>query len=94
MVNQEWRFPLLRGAALGFPFGTIGLPGIQGALFLDAAQAWEEEQRPEGVVGSFGLGLRSSLFGFLVLRLDLSRRTDFARVADRTEVDFFVGYNY
>jgi hypothetical protein len=94
LLNQEWRFPLLDGIVLGLPFGAIGLPGVQGALFLDAGQAWEEGQRVDDVLGSFGLGFRTNLAGFLVLRLDLAKRTDFTRVWPRTEVDFFVGYNY
>ncbi|NNF06468.1 MAG: hypothetical protein HKN21_06885, partial [Candidatus Eisenbacteria bacterium] len=94
LLNQEWRFPLLYGVALGLPFGTIGFPPIEGAIFLDAAQAWEEGEPPDSVDGSFGLGMRTNLGGFLVLRLDLSRRTDFERIQKNTEVDFFVGFNY
>jgi hypothetical protein len=94
LLNQEWRFPLLEGVALGLPIGVLTLPAVQGALFLDMGQAWEEGEVPEDVRGSFGLGFRSSLGGFLVLRLDVARLTDFNRVEPRTEVDFFVGFNY
>jgi hypothetical protein len=94
LLNQEWRFPLLEGVALGLPVGTVVLPPVQGALFLDAAQAWEEDEVPDTVEGSFGLGFRMSLGGFLVLRLDLARQTDFRSIDRDTKVDFFVGYNY
>jgi outer membrane protein assembly factor BamA len=94
LLNQEMRFPLLEGVAVGFPFGTIGLPSVQGALFLDAAQAWEEGESPDEVLGSFGLGLRTNLGGFLVLRLDFAKRTDFETIKPKTDVDFFVGFNY
>ena len=94
LLNQEWRFPLLDGILLGLPIGAVGLPPVQGAFFLDAAQAWEEGEQVDEVLGSFGLGLRTNIAGFLVLRLDLAKRTDFQRVRPRTEVDFFVGYNY
>jgi hypothetical protein len=94
LVNQEWRFPLLTGVALGLPVGVVQLPPVQGAFFLDAGQAWEEGQTPDRVLGSFGLGLRMSLGGFLVLRLDMAKRTDFETIDPETEVDFFVGYNY
>jgi outer membrane protein assembly factor BamA len=94
LLNQEWRFPLLEGVALGLPVGTVVFPPVQGALFLDAAQAWEEDEVPDTVEGSFGLGFRMSLGGFLVLRLDLARQTDFRSIDRDTKVDFFVGYNY
>ncbi len=94
LLNQEMRFPLLRGAVLGLPMGNLGLPPVQGAVFLDAGQAWEEGETPDTVRGSFGLGFRTNLFGIIVLRLDVSRLTDFKRVDPGTEVDFFVGYNY
>ena len=94
LLNQEMRFPLLEGVAVGFPFGTIGFPPVQGALFLDTGQAWEEGETPEEVLGSFGLGLRTNLGGFLVLRLDFAKRTDFETINKKTEVDFFVGFNY
>ena len=51
MVNQEWRFPLAHAIALAFPFGTMRFPGVQGAVFLDLAQVWREDQDPEGVWG-------------------------------------------
>ena len=85
---------VLTGAAFGLPVGTLGFPSVQGAVFLDVGQAWEEGRTPDRMLGSFGLGFRSNLGGFLVLRLDLSRRTDFNWVSDYTDVDFFVGFNY
>jgi len=94
LLNQEWRFPLLYGAALGLPIGTIGLPPVTGAFFLDAGQAWEEGEGLDRVAGSFGLGLRTNFGGLMVLRLDICRRTDFRRVFPDTEVDFFVGFDY
>jgi len=94
LLNQEWRFPLLYGASLGLPMGTIGLPPVEGALFVDAADAWDDGEGANDPTGSFGLGLRSNLGGFIVLRLDFSRRTDFKTVDSNTDVDFFVGFDY
>jgi outer membrane protein assembly factor BamA len=94
LLNQEIRFPILRGAALGLPIGVIGLPPVEGAIFADVGQAWSEELFPPDLRGSFGLSFRTSLGGFLVLRLDVARLTDFYRVWPDTEVDFFVGFNY
>jgi hypothetical protein len=76
------------------PVGVVQFPPIQGAFFFDVGQAWEEGEAPDRALGSFGLGARMSLGGFLVLRLDLAKRTDFRSVDPTTEVDFFVGYNY
>lgn len=104
LLNQEWRFPILDGVALGFPFGTVRLPGVQGGLFVDVGQSWVEDQAPEGTWGSYGLGLRTSLGGALVLRWDIGRRFrlgelppvrfDFGEEFDDTFVDFFFGFNF
>jgi outer membrane protein assembly factor BamA len=105
LVNQEWRFPLLDGLSLAFPFGTLRLPGVQGALFTDIGSSWLESQsKAEGSWGSYGISFRSSLGLPLVLRLDIGRRF---RVGDPPPVvfpgrsqfndtffDFFLGFNY
>lgn len=95
LLNNEIRFPLLEGVVLGFPFGNIGLPGVQGALFADVGNAWDQAEgafpRP---FGSIGAGLRSSLGGLLVLRLDFSHTTDFRKLSPSNKTDFFIGYNY
>jgi hypothetical protein len=93
LLNQEWRFPLLDGIVLGTPVGRVGLPGVQGAVYLDLAQAWEEGDRPGELLGSYGTSFRSNFGGFIVLRLDVGWRTDFED-SSPTEVDFFVGFNY
>jgi hypothetical protein len=104
LLNQEWRFPLLDGWSLAFPFGVLRMPGIQGALFTDLGSSWLESQNgAEGSWGSYGLGLRTSLGPPFVLRLDIGRRY---RIGDPppvlfrghgfndTFVDFFFGFNY
>lgn len=90
--NNELRFPLLEGVVLGFPFGNVGLPGVQGAVLADVGNAWDRGFPTP--YGAFGIGFRSSLLGFLVLRLDLTRTTDFETVSRDTHADFFFGYNY
>lgn len=93
LLNQEVRFPLLRGAVLGLPPGNLELPGVQGAVFVDAGSAWNEGWPPPWR-GSYGAGLRMGFGGFLVLRLDFGRRTDFEVWPARTHTEFFVGWNY
>ena len=74
MGNLEWRFPLTSYLSIGSPLGEIRFPGVQGALFTDLGRAWSDLATERGWLGSYGLGLRMSLFGALVLRLDLGWR--------------------
>ena len=105
MVNQEWRFPLLHGLALAFPFGDLRLPGIQGAFFADVGSSWlETMSKPEGTWGSYGTGFRMSLGAPLVFRLDVGRRFKMGQAPPvifgngekfrDTFVDFWFGFNY
>jgi outer membrane protein assembly factor BamA len=94
LVNDEYRFPLIDHFLIGFPFGRIDFPGIQGAIFADAAQVWSEDNTRFDPLGSFGVGLRMGLGGLLVLRLDFARRTDFHTIDPTTQTDFFIGWNY
>jgi hypothetical protein len=105
MLNQEWRFPILHALGLAFPFGNLTLPGVQGALFVDAGSSWlETMSKPEGTWGSYGIGFRTSLGGAFVLRWDVGRRFhmgdrppvifDNGEGFHRTFVDFFFGFNY
>jgi WD40 repeat protein len=104
LVNQEWRFPVLNGLAFAFPFGTLRLPGVQGAFFADVGSSWLEHEDPIGTWGSYGTSLRMSLGAPLVLRLDAGRRfhsgglppvvfTDGEKF-NSTFVDFFFGFNF
>ena len=104
LVNQEWRFPILHGIGLAFPFGMVTLPGVQGALFGDIGSSWLEYQNPLSPWGSYGLGLRMSLGSPFVLRLDIGKRFATGELppvlfsADdnfhKRFLDFFFGFNY
>ncbi len=94
LANAELRFPLLRTFVLvPAGVGALSFPGIQGAVFFDAARAWDED-RSGHWYGSYGLGFRMGLGGMLVLRLDLARRTDFEDWPSTRHTDFFIGWNY
>ena len=93
LANAEYRFPLFDRLVLGIP-GTLELPGIEGAVFADAGNAWEKFEKVPRPKGSFGLGLRMSLGGYFVLRYDLARQTDFQRVKPGWEREFYVGFDY
>lgn len=104
LLNQEYRFPVLRSWSLEFPFGAIRLPGLQAAAFTDLGASWLETGSYESAWGSYGLGLRTSLGPPLVLRVDIGRRFAFGDeppvlFSDREEfadtfVDFFFGFNF
>jgi len=103
LVNTEWRFPIVDFLSLGFPFGVMRFPGVQGALFVDAGRAWNAVVESRGMVGSTGLGLRMPIGPPLVLRLDLGYRFHSGDVSGyglpfnsqgTGFVDFFFGFNY
>jgi len=74
MGNLEWRFPLTNYLSIGSPIGEIRFPGVQGALFADLGRAWSDLATERGWLGSYGVGLRMSFLGPLILRLDLGWR--------------------
>lgn len=94
LCNSEVRFPLLRGLLLvPAAVGPLSFPGIQGAVFFDAGRAWDDGRHGRWY-GSYGFGFRMALGGFLVLRLDLARRTDFRVWPSTGHTEFFMGWNY
>jgi WD40-like Beta Propeller Repeat len=103
MCNGEWRFPITDFLSIGFPFGEVRFPGVQGALFADLGRAWTAATMDRGTLGSAGLGLRMPIGPPLVLRLDLGYRFHSGVVDGYTLpapahgtkfVDFFFGFNY
>lgn len=76
-TNAELRFPLLNIVALRFPLG-IGLdfPGIRGAFFFDAGNAWDNNKNYGYTRGSIGAGVRMNVLGIIVLRYDLGKRIE------------------
>jgi hypothetical protein len=94
LANAEYRFPLFDRLVLGVPFRSLELPGIEGAVFADAGNAWEKFENVPRPLGSFGLGFRMSLGGYLVLRYDLAKRTDFKDVKPGWHKEFYLGFDY
>ena len=95
-TSHELRFPFIDLLGIRFPFGSIGFPSIRGALFFDAGNAWNGEWQwnRQGILGSFGMGLRMRLGGFLVLRLDMGKRTDFESIGKGIFTQFFFGWDF
>jgi hypothetical protein len=92
LANHELRYPLLDRFVLAFPFGSIDLSALRGALFVDAGNAWNDGSGDWK--GSLGAGARLGLGGVFVFRLDVSRRTDFAAIENHSRWDFFFGWDY
>lgn len=103
LLSQELRFPLTNFVSLGFPFGELRLPGIQGALFADIGGAWLRDYGQRGLLGSGGIGFRMPIVFPIVLRLDLGLRFSIGETAGyaitppsqrRRFLDLFFGFNY
>jgi Tol biopolymer transport system component len=86
VANAELRFPLLRSLALGF--APVGFPPIEGAVFIDAGMAWNDEsvlvlrrsdeqaldkERYRTPLVSWGFSVRSNVLGFIILRADYAK---------------------
>lgn len=94
LANVEYRFPLFDRLVLGFPLRGLELPGVEGAVFADAGNAWEKFEKVPRPKGSVGLGLRMSLGGYMVLRYDIARRTDFDSFQPGWEREFYLGFDF
>lgn len=92
LLSQELRFPFIDLIGIRLPFISIGFNGIRGALFFDAGNAWNDKR--EGLLGSFGLGVRLRFAQLLVLRLDMGRRTDFKTISSSNFTQFFFGWDF
>jgi len=77
-----------------FPFGSINLGILRGALFVDAGNSWDRDYGQ--TLGSIGGGLRFSLFGVLVLRYDIGKRIEdnFTHLQGDLFHQFFFGWDF
>ena len=92
LISNELRFPFIDNLYLGFPFGGVGFSSIRGALFVDAGNAWDDAF--DEVKGSLGFGVRLRVGGYLVLRLDIGKKTNFKEIYPRTFTQFFFGWDF
>ena len=108
-TSHELRFPILTAPWLTVPIlAPFGVANLRGALFFDAAHAWNDDYFESNLtprrrdqlnigetVGALGAGLRLNLFGGLVLRYDLGfRYRDGFREQDRFFKQFFFGWDF
>jgi Tol biopolymer transport system component len=95
--NAELRFPLVDLITLRFPLDiNLYFPGIRGALFFDAGNAWDEWGDYEETKGSIGAGFRLNAFGFIVLRYDIGKRIEknFTKLQGNLFHQFFFGWDF
>ncbi len=102
-TSHELRFPILRQPSLYIPIlAPFGIVNLRGALFFDAAHAWNEGYNDKAAqifagetLGAAGVGFRLNLFGGFVLRYDLGYRfrDGFSR-HDKRFKQFFFGYDF
>lgn len=103
LTNVEFRYPLVQHLVLGWPL-PIHLRNIRGALFMDTAGAWYDdnfrgtERTPNGDIAlkdlmmGYGFGARVNL-GIFLLRWDVAWRTYWNRT-DKPRYYFALGAEY
>ena len=92
-TSHELRFPFIEYLGIKFPILSMVFPDIRGAVFFDAGNAWSGNDY-NGLLGSMGYGFRFNLGGFLVLRLDVGKTTDFKSVSKNWFTQFFFGWDF
>lgn len=102
-TSHELRFPLINAPSAYIPLlAPFGIANLRGALFADAAHAWNDDYdekipaiRAGETLGALGGGLRINLFGAIVLRYDLGYAyTDGFKTRERFFRQFFFGYDF
>ncbi len=86
LFNAEFRYPLIRMLALGFPLPAY-IGNIRGSSFIDAGGTWDNDRFRGAIVTEsgatqlkdmkfgFGFGARASL-GFAILKYDVAWNSD------------------
>lgn len=103
LVNLEFRYPMIRYLALGFPLPLV-ISNVTGSLFSDFGAAWDENEfkggttsggqsRLQDIKSGFGWGMRANL-GFLLLRYDMAWATDYNKVAEKPRYYFSFGADF
>lgn len=74
LTSFELRFPLIDQITVRFPFLTMNLFELRGAIFMDMGNAWDTKY--EETLGSVGFGIRMNLLNALVLRYDIGKKIE------------------
>jgi Tol biopolymer transport system component len=103
LINLEFRYPFIDYLIVHWPL-RFGISGVNGALFVDAAGAWDETETFKGgstkggahlhdLKTGFGFGARANL-GIFVLRFDAAWKTDFQQVSAKAKTYFSLGAEF
>ncbi len=102
-TSHELRFPIVTAPSLIAPLlAPFGIVNLRGALFFDAAHAWNDDYNRRisqinagETIGATGLGFRLNIFGGFVLRYDIGwRYRDGFRTRERFFKQFFFGWDF
>lgn len=102
-TSHELRFPIMNNPSVILPIlAPFGVASLRGALFFDAAHAWNEGYNDKirsinagETIGATGIGFRINLFGALVLRYDIGYRyRDGFKDMDKKFKQFFFGLDF
>ncbi|PWB71472.1 hypothetical protein C3F09_07845 [candidate division GN15 bacterium] len=105
LINAEFRFPMVRLLALGFPLPLV-LGNVMGVVFTDVGATWfgnnfkgvatepNGTQHFKDIHTGFGTGMRLNVLGFALLRYDIAWSTDFNKVSDRPTHYFSLGADF
>ncbi len=92
LLQQEVRFPLLRGLTLAVPAPWV-FPTIRGAAFADLAWGWEQDLSER--LGSLGAGVYLGGGYYPVVRWNFVWPTeDFRSYSRRPRTQFLIGFNF
>lgn len=95
LLSQEFRFPLFDFLGFKISYGpAIGSNYINGALFYDLGNAFEDQFVFSELKNSYGVGVRVNMFGALVLRFDFGQRKDLNKNNSEDFSRFFFGWDF
>ncbi|MBN2788600.1 MAG: PD40 domain-containing protein [Candidatus Delongbacteria bacterium] len=103
LFNLEYRYPLIKYLALGFPFPIV-LGNINGVMFADIGSAWNDDifrgaesvgegLRLNDIMLSGGIGSRMNV-GYFILRYDVSWKWDLYNHASEPQHLISLGTNF
>jgi len=96
LSNHEIRFPVLHGLRLYTPIGNLDLPSIRGSAYFDAARLssrFFSIPQPQWA-GALGVGLELGFGPPVVIRWNMTRKTDFESIEKDLVHQVFLGWNY
>ncbi|MGD9898168.1 MAG: BamA/TamA family outer membrane protein [Calditrichaceae bacterium] len=92
LISQELRIPFIDLIGIRMPFFSLGFNSIRGAAFFDMGNAWNDEWN--GLLGSYGVGIRLRLGNFIAFRWDFGKTTDFHSTSKNIFTQFFFGWDF